>query len=562
MKFSHTVEILVISFFLVGLVLLITPFQSVEAAWKNLCPEQTLCPALHRGTINLRLVGINESPGKIIGGVALPYRNISLAKGIPSLLSYSDRTELPQYDQQEAVQHRPVMQHSDGNWVVGKNGITVFDSAGKKISTIDLSIPSPDPLIPSVYSYNPDSIHEKNGNLFFVRSYGGPSGTTSFFVSRDAGISWDGRAISVALSTERGLFDNAFGKGFFVVGQNKPFPPEPLGPVGLYSIPEDLDMITDWAPATRVDDLKPITSFNATLNSIALDLGTINTNEKIIYGATNKGLFISRDAGRSWSPVNTMTEPLSSVAIVHDHEPKILLVTTADRVLASRDNGVTWTPFELGLYSGESRVYYTQGQLLIRAQNGWHRCNDLECDGQASALPPAYEIGNKIRVVEFYHAELDHYFITSNQEEIIGIDNGSAGSGWVRTAHEFSVWTPLGHPDRVGKSVCRFYGSTTPGPNSHFFSIRPDECEWLHTLQKQTPDDQPRWNFESLVFEVEAVSPIGFCRSGRIPVFRAYNNGHILGKDSNHRFVPDRAEIDKLVASGWIDEGIAFCAVK
>ena len=44
------------------------------------------------------------------------------------------------------------------------------------------------------------------------------------------------------------------------------------------------------------------------------------------------------------------------------------------------------------------------------------------------------------------------------------------------------------------------------------------------------------------------------------PVYRAYNNGFALGIDSNHRYSTDRNAILEVVARGWIDEGVRFCA--
>ena len=44
------------------------------------------------------------------------------------------------------------------------------------------------------------------------------------------------------------------------------------------------------------------------------------------------------------------------------------------------------------------------------------------------------------------------------------------------------------------------------------------------------------------------------------PVYRAYNNGYALGIESNHRFSTDPSAIQEVVAQGWIDEGVRFCA--
>ena len=74
-------------------------------------------------------------------------------------------------------------------------------------------------------------------------------------------------------------------------------------------------------------------------------------------------------------------------------------------------------------------------------------------------------------VVEFYNAPLDNYFITADPAEAKAIDNGAAGPGWKRTGDTFGAGG--------NTAVCRFYGSQTPGPNSHFYTVSAAECAAL-----------------------------------------------------------------------------------
>ena len=158
---------------------------------------------------------------------------------------------------------------------------------------------------------------------------------------------------------------------------------------------------------------------------------------------------------------------------------------------------------------------------------------------------------DRLNVVEFYHAGLDHYFITADPGEAAAIDGGSAGPGWVRTGESF----------KGGGThfVCRFYGSVSPGPNSHFYTVTPSECGALKSLQKTTPATQRRWNFEDLDFATTPTSG-GNCPVSTVPVYRVYNNGFARGIDSNHRFSTNRAIIDQMVARGWLYEGPQMCA--
>jgi len=154
-------------------------------------------------------------------------------------------------------------------------------------------------------------------------------------------------------------------------------------------------------------------------------------------------------------------------------------------------------------------------------------------------------------VIEFYNANLDNYFITADPVEAAAVDHGGAGPGWVRTGDTFGAGgnTP----------VCRFYGSQSPGPNSHFYTVSAAECQSLKQLQATTPITQKRWNFESLDF-FSTVPAGGGCFDGMTPVFRAYNDGFARGVDSNHRITRSRDAIAAVVARGWKDEGVVMCA--
>jgi len=155
------------------------------------------------------------------------------------------------------------------------------------------------------------------------------------------------------------------------------------------------------------------------------------------------------------------------------------------------------------------------------------------------------------QVIEFYNTNLDHYFITADSSEAAAIDGGSAGQGWSRTGNSFK--------SGGSSAVCRFYGSPSPGPNSHFYTVDAAECANLRQLQGSTPATQKRWNFESLDF-VSTPPTNGTCPTGTTPVYRAYNNGFSRGVDSNHRITGNSVAIQEVVARGWINEGVVMCA--
>ncbi|MBK8738082.1 MAG: hypothetical protein IPM02_00345 [Betaproteobacteria bacterium] len=165
-----------------------------------------------------------------------------------------------------------------------------------------------------------------------------------------------------------------------------------------------------------------------------------------------------------------------------------------------------------------------------------------------STTPPLPETH---AVVEFHNTDLDHYFLTADAAEATAIDNGSAGPGWSRTGNTFKAGG--------GTTVCRFYGSVSPGPNSHFFTADSAECAQLQQLQAATPATQKRWNFEGMDFATTAATN-GVCPGGTLPLYRAYNNGFALGIDSNHRITGSQIAMQAMVSRGWANEGVVMCA--
>jgi N-acetylneuraminic acid mutarotase len=153
-------------------------------------------------------------------------------------------------------------------------------------------------------------------------------------------------------------------------------------------------------------------------------------------------------------------------------------------------------------------------------------------------------------VVEFYNSGLDNFFITAGLAEQTAIAGGSAGPGWSVTGG-FNVGG--------ASQVCRFYGSITPGPNSHFYTIDPVECQSLKDIQASTPDTEKRWNFESLDFS-STIPTAGQCPAGTVPVYRVYNDGFARGVDSNHRITTSQAAYQAQIAKGWKGEGVVMCA--
>jgi hypothetical protein len=166
-----------------------------------------------------------------------------------------------------------------------------------------------------------------------------------------------------------------------------------------------------------------------------------------------------------------------------------------------------------------------------------------------------------VDTVDFPTSPGGHFFYSSDPAEQAAVDAGAAGQ-FHRTGRQFLTGGSV--------PVCRFYGSLSPGPNSHFFTADPVECAALKAAQiVPTPTTVQQWNYErdEYLTTPVTVNPDGSrsCPAGTLPLYRAYNNAFPTtgGKnpwDSNHRFTPVQSDVTTLVQQfGWRDEGIAFC---
>ena len=159
-------------------------------------------------------------------------------------------------------------------------------------------------------------------------------------------------------------------------------------------------------------------------------------------------------------------------------------------------------------------------------------------------------------VVEFYHAGMDHYFLTQDVGEIRDLDTG-VHSGWARTGGSFLAYTPGGPQGHVS----RFYGLPSAGLDTHVY-VWTISAEYFNLLWH---DLSSAWRLESQnAFEPAAVpdAVTGACPASTVPVYRLWNQR----ADSNHRYTTDLTTKAEMVARGWVPEGygpdaVFFCAL-
>ena len=170
----------------------------------------------------------------------------------------------------------------------------------------------------------------------------------------------------------------------------------------------------------------------------------------------------------------------------------------------------------------------------------------------ASTVPATQVIPvNAVPVIEFYRADLDHYFISADPEEIAFIETFQRDiyqrTGAVFFAYRDAFLAPPGV-----QPVCRFKAEGII--NSHFFTANPAECQFVQQRWAGV------WNLESpAIFLIEVPDAAGTCRAGTIPIHRFFNNR----QDANHRHTPDLSVKRAMQNRNWVPEGnngVVFCS--
>jgi len=172
----------------------------------------------------------------------------------------------------------------------------------------------------------------------------------------------------------------------------------------------------------------------------------------------------------------------------------------------------------------------------------------------------AITVASTTPVVEYYAPSTKHYFMTAGPTDKSLLDPGTAG--WMRTGQQWKAWLRKEDAPPGAMPVCRFYAG---GPNSHFYTASPADCQGLKDLEQQqraqaAAAGQPfmGWGYEQIAFY--ALVPVnGQCPGDTVPVYRAYNN-RFAYNDSNHRFMVDSQMRRAELGQGWSDEGAVFCS--
>jgi len=207
----------------------------------------------------------------------------------------------------------------------------------------------------------------------------------------------------------------------------------------------------------------------------------------------------------------------------------------------------------LDLIAGTARKFPTGSLCSVPNQCGSGMLDAAAAVG--STFPNGPPPPNAFEVVEFYRADLDHYFISASPIEINYIDRFLGGI-FQRTGLFFYAYLNAFLAPPGVRPVCRFYADANVQINSHYYTADEAECQFV---QATWPDV---WLLEQTdAFYIQVPDLAGNCPDKTLPVYRFFNNR----RDANHRYTVDLSQRRAMLNRAWAPEGngsksVAFCS--
>src|SRR5271165_5584963 len=177
--------------------------------------------------------------------------------------------------------------------------------------------------------------------------------------------------------------------------------------------------------------------------AIAPRVRSIQITDKAWYAATNEGLFISVDGGKKW--YGTPIEGESDFVAANDYSDGTLTLASIKRLFISHDAGRTWSEVAAPNYvTGVYNFTMTPDtSLWLGAREGAIRSND---GGKTwahimSGLPPSYVLGVN------YDAKAQRLLATAMNSRGV-FESVDEGKTWHQTPEAtFSIRTAMGYQD-------------------------------------------------------------------------------------------------------------------
>jgi serine protease len=155
-------------------------------------------------------------------------------------------------------------------------------------------------------------------------------------------------------------------------------------------------------------------------------------------------------------------------------------------------------------------------------------------------------------VVEYYRADLDHYFMSADPNEIAVVDTVLSAT-FKRTGELFYAWTDPVQAPLTAQPVCRFYAGGLI--SSHYYTASAAECQYMIVHYAGA------WALETpAAFYVLLPDVNGNCQAGMLPVYRFFDNR----QDANQRHTIDLSVRRAMINRAWVPQGfgpnsVIFC---
>jgi hypothetical protein len=227
------------------------------------------------------------------------------------------------------------------------------------------------------------------------------------------------------------------------------------------------------------------------------------------------------------------------------------MVAGTAALLVARD-GLLTNGRVLDIVTGSARDYPSSSPCIILNLCG---AGMLDAGAAVGSVVPggASPPPGAVKVVEYYRADLDHYFITADPNEIAAIDS-QLSQIFKRTGLYFYAYLTREAAPLSAKPVCRFYAPLAVLIDSHYYSANPEEC--LAVLLNWPGI----WTLETgAAFYVDVPDSKGRCPENTLPVYRFFDNR----RDANHRYTVDLSVHRAMQNRQWVSEGargVAFCS--
>jgi serine protease len=170
-----------------------------------------------------------------------------------------------------------------------------------------------------------------------------------------------------------------------------------------------------------------------------------------------------------------------------------------------------------------------------------------------STLPGTAAPPGTVAVIEYYRADLDHYFYTADPAEAAFVDTFLSGI-FQRTGEVFYAWADPALAPPGAKPVCRFYAGGLF--NSHYFTADAFECQFIIVTWPGV------WLLETFAaFYVVLPDGNGQCPAGMLPVYKFFDGR----QDANQRHTIDLSVQRAMINRAWVPQGfgpnhVAFCS--